>query len=158
MLVLIALALSACVPQSAQPSKPVPPGPAAAPTFQLEDLRGEKWSLEDLRGEVTVLYFWMTGCPACIAKLPELAELQKNLPVDVNLLLINHGDAVKSVREKVGKFPGLNVLLDGQDVFSLYGIRSVPTTVFITKDGRISQGYIGLLPNKEILKIVSELR
>jgi len=157
--ILTGLILSGCVRQPI-PSPTPSPGSnlVSAPSFELDSLDGEVWSLQDLQGDVVVLYFWTTTCPTCIAKLPDLAILQEQLPGDVHLLLLNGGDSVSAVRRRVNDYPNLNVLMDAKGVFAPYGVRYVPTTIFIDGDGMISQGYIGPIPNDEILEIIDGLK
>jgi len=156
----MAFILSSCVSQPVPVPDPVPssgePQPPA-PLFALEDLDGETWSLEELKGEIVVLYFWTGSCPYCLDKLPELSTLQAQLPKDVNLLLLNGGDSKARVQELVADYPNLTVLMKASNVFAPYGVRSVPTTIFIDRDGLFHQGYIGPMPNQSILDIITDL-
>jgi|SRR5690554_57899 len=163
-LTLVAFLLAGCM--SPQPTPMDPPGDSQddedelplAPGFELQDLEGALWSLEDLQGDVVMLYFWAVGCPACIEKMPELVELQQELPHDVHLLLVNGGDSVAKVEGIAADYDNLNMLLHGSNVFSQYGVRYTPTTVFINRDGEISQGFIGPVPNDGALEIINKLR
>jgi len=156
--ILMAFILTGCVSQPV----PVPDPPSGetqppAPLFTLEDLDGETWSLEELKGEVVVLYFWTGSCPYCLGKLPELSTLQEQLPKDINLLLLNGGDSKTRVQKLVADYPNLTVLMNASDVFAPCGVRSVPTTIFIDRDGLFDQGYIGPMPNQSILDIIADL-
>jgi len=148
-------------------NNPVPaPGPSTpgddpmppAPLFELEDLNGATWSLEALKGEVVVLYFWTGSCPTCLDKLPQLYELQAELPEDVNLLLLNGGDSEARVRDLISDYPNLTVLMKANPIFAAYGVRYVPTTIFIDREGNFNGGYVGPIPNEGILEIIEELR
>lgn len=160
MVLAVLLLVSGCASQPQPTPDPAPPdGPLPkAPDFELESLDGKTLSLQDFAGEAVVLYFWTGSCPYCIEKLPELSELQETLPEDVNILLINHSDSKAKVQELVADYPNLNVFLNGDDVFARYGIRSVPTFVFINRLAEYSSGYIGSLPNDFILETINKLK
>lgn len=160
LLVLVTL-VAGCAGQEIPAPSPNPTNgndPIMAPHFSLVDLDGKTWSLEELGGEVVVLYFWTVTCPNCINKLPELAELQKDLPGDVNLLLVNGGDSKNSIEKVMGEHTNLTVLIDARTTLGLYGIQYVPTIVFIDKYGKVDQGFIGPISNEDIMEIIEELR
>lgn len=127
-----------------------------APYFELQDVKGEVWNLDDLKGEVVILYFWSASCSPCVAKLPDLSKLQTEIDDDVALLLINLSDSVQRINQVADS--NLNILVNGSNVFSRYGIRYTPTFVFIDKDGYIQETRIGAMSNNEIQAKISELR
>lgn len=162
LLVVTVLGLAGCFART--PALPEPPEPnddenqaVAAPDFELQDLDGGVWRLRDLRGDVVILYFWHGNCPTCVAKLPDLAGLEQRLPEDVHLLLLNGGDSREKVEKLLADYPNLTVLLDSEQAFRAYAITHVPTTVFVDRAGNVYWGYIGPLPNDDILSIVNGL-
>lgn len=159
LLAIVAL-LAGCVGNNAPGPSPDPGADEAklAPVFSLQDMAGNTWSLEELRGEVVILYFWTVGCPNCIRALPDLASLQEDLPGDAKLLLLNGGDSKQAVEKAIKDYPNLTVLLNATNIFGMYGVRYVPTIVFIDGQGRLDRGYIGSIPKQDILQIIEELR
>ncbi|MGI6364656.1 MAG: TlpA family protein disulfide reductase [Bacillota bacterium] len=167
-LLVMAVLLAGCVGHTAPDPNPDPSpnsnpepgdqGTIPAPAFSLQDLGGNTWSLAELKGNVVILYFWTAGCPNCIRSLPDLSALQEELPEDVRLLLLNGGDSKKKVEEVMEAYPNLTVLMNATAIFGVYGVRYVPTTVFIDAEGRLDRGYIGPIPNQGILQIIEELR
>ena len=128
----------------------------AAPDFELQDLDGGVLGVCGISGAMLViLYFWH-GVHTCVAKLPDLAELDKRLPEDVHLLLLNGRDSWEKVEKLLADYPNLTVLLDSEQAFRAYAITHVPTTVFVDRAGNV-WGYIGPLPNDYILSIVNGL-
>lgn len=111
-----------------------------APDFTLKNLQGEKVKLSDYKGKVVLLVFSTTWCPHCRAEIPHLkklyAEYQKK-----GLVLLNID--IQESQAKVSSFAKKNeipypVLLDKDGQVGLtYGIRGVPTTVLINKEGII---------------------
>lgn len=156
-LAVTALLLTGCFNQSV-PAPELDPDfePFPAPAFQLEDLSGDTWSLEELRGETVVLYFWTAGCSVCVNKLPDLADLVQEFPENSRLLLLNHSDSQRKIQELVAD-PDLVVLVNSSSAFQNYGVRSVPTMVFIDGEGMVRAGYIGPVPNENILRIIEEI-
>lgn len=162
LLAVMALALTGCFART--PALPEPPEPndetnqaIPAPDFQLQDLDGGVWTLRELEGDAVILYFWHGGCPTCVAKLPDLAELEQMLPEDVHLLLLNAGDSRERVEKLLADFPNLTALLNSDQAFKAYAITHVPTTVFVDRAGNVHWGFIGPLPNDYILSVIQGL-
>ena len=133
-----------------------------APDFQLYNLEGELVSLSDFRGSPVILNFWATWCGPCISEIPYLQQVHEEWSdKGVVLLAVNMGESPSEVEQFVGgnnlSFP---VLLDvRQEVAQMYGIRYIPSTFFIDKDGLAQAGRVGPFPNKqaiesEIIKIM----
>lgn len=141
----LTLALAGCT------SPPEPSG------FSYKDLEGKTWSQGDLKGQVVVLYFWTASCGVCLGKLPELPELQAQLPEDVQLLLMNATDSKEVIRQLVGA-SGLTVLVNTMDSFKDYKIAYVPTTIFLDKEGKVYKTHVGLMADEEFLSIVEKLK
>jgi hypothetical protein len=58
-----------------------PEGNTALKEFTAETLDGSEFSPETLAAaDLTVLNIWQTTCPPCIREMPELAELERELP------------------------------------------------------------------------------
>lgn len=119
----------------------------AAPNFTLKDTTGKAVSLSSFRGKTVVLNFWGTNCPPCLAELPSLENLHRELGRSgvevVGVVLDKDADAVKRImaHDKLG-YP---VLLDpGKDVyFDSYGLFGLPITLIISKEGIVVDRVIG---------------
>ena len=126
-----------------------------APDFALTALEGGDVQLSTLRGKPVILNFWATWCPPCRAEMPELEALWQRYQ-DEGLLLIgvdqgeNAATVERFARGVVGTtFP---LLLDtNQAVGRAYGVRALPTTVFIDAAGRIQDIRIGGPMNRAML-------
>jgi len=53
-----------------------------APSFSLQDTKGETISLSSLHGRIVLLDFWATWCGPCIASLPDIRKLAQQFPAD----------------------------------------------------------------------------
>jgi peroxiredoxin len=117
-----------------------------APDFSLKGMDGKVVSLVDLKGQVIVLDFWATWCGPCIASLPGLNAIHKELK-DKGLQtfaidLEESKDVVQPVAAKV--CPDIPVLLDEDSAVSQkYAVNGIPHTVVIGKDGKVRKVIIG---------------
>ncbi len=131
-----------------------------APQISVLDLHDATVKLSDFKGKVVVLRFWATGCKACVAEMPLLDGFRKKYSEnDLAVLGVNVGGS-KELVEAFAK--GLNitfpVLYDPAMIAAKkYGIRSVPTTYFIDRNGIAKQVIAGEVPQKVFDKIVGAL-
>ena len=129
---------------SAVPTTDRPAAPAVgypAPDFTLATLDGEEFTLSSLRGTPVVLNFWATWCPPCRAELPELKTASERYVGQVAVIGVNQAEAAAAVERSAPEL-GLTfpIPLDHSgSVSRRYGVRSLPTTFFIDRDGIIRQ-------------------
>jgi thiol-disulfide isomerase/thioredoxin len=151
---------------SEQPSRP------ATADFTLPDLVGKRISLSDFKGKVVLLNFWATWCSACLAEIPDLVALQKELGDRVAIVGVAldgvpdedgdmpsdsegaetsnkgppHREDVKAKVRRAVKARGINypVLLDPKgSVGGRFNGQELPTTVIIDAEGRVRRRFIG---------------
>lgn len=121
-----------------------------SPLMQWADSNGsvqspKTWD-ELLDGKKTVLIFWASWCPDCVAKIPEYnqvaATAQKESAWQVLSIHSKQGtaQAYRAAKEKGLKTP---VVLDEQGwIFEKYGIVTLPSVIVLEKDQKII--YFGL--------------
>jgi cytochrome c biogenesis protein CcmG/thiol:disulfide interchange protein DsbE len=121
-----------------------------APDFQLNDLKGNVVSLGDFKDKVVFLNFWATWCGPCRQEIPHFIDLVEQYGDDGFVVL---GVALDSREfDKVPAFVkenGINypIVLDDKGVSNLYGgIRSIPTTFVINREGKAVEQIIGVRP------------
>lgn len=121
--------------------------------FSLSLLGGGKATLsEHFDKKIVILEFWASWCGPCVAGLPVLDKVSRQFQdKDVIMYAINQQEyegQVKAFLEK--RQLDLKVPLDtsGQ-VGNQYGVRGIPQTVIIDKQGVIRHVHTGLLPNME---------
>ena len=117
-----------------------------APQVELSSLDGRRSTLSSFRGRVVLLNFWATWCAPCRAEIPELNGLQHDLEASgLTVVGVSWDDTPDGVREFQEEIPqDYTVLLGGEDVQDRFaGIRSLPTTYIIDREGRIRQKLIG---------------
>lgn len=120
----------------------------AAPDFTLSTLDGQRIHLSDYRGRVVLLNFWATWCAPCRVEMPWLTEFDARYRArGLTILGISVDDAgrrrVESfVREQHVGYP---ILLKDKDIDLRYGgVRFLPQTFFIGRDGTIVQRRYGI--------------
>lgn len=150
LLALLALFLSdaLAVPQGLSHTLTPLSQPVAAPEFSLEDLDETVHRLADYRGRVVVINFWAVWCPPCRREMPSLERLRerfKDRPFTI--LAINEGEDVDRIQPFLWELepsPGFTVLLDSDvTVSQAFGVRGLPTSFILDKQGRIVYRAVG---------------
>jgi peroxiredoxin len=119
-----------------------------APDFSLRTVDGQTVKLSDRRGKVVLLDFWATWCGPCRASLPHIQELRESQSwADSGLVVWAVND--RESAQKVGDFLANNqftftALIDGDGIVaSDYGVRGIPMTVLIGRDGTVKNVWVG---------------
>lgn len=115
-----------------------------APQFTLERLDGTPYPMESLEGKVVVIDFFATWCSLCIAELPELEAIRRDLEHlnHVEILVVANdsgGDTPASIRAFVDE-RGLELPFaydpDGT-AHAAFGFAGLPGLVVIDRSGHI---------------------
>jgi peroxiredoxin len=120
-----------------------------APDFAVRDLDGKIVRLSDFHGKTVVLNFWASWCPPCRAEMPDLLEIYEERLADDDFVVLAVDklteDTVSAVESFAAEF-GLTfpIAFDGSDdIFQRYGVRGLPSTFFIDRDGIIRARTLG---------------
>jgi len=133
-----------------------------APAFTLPDVNGLTVSSKEFAGKVAVLSFGATWCASCVSELKSLERLHARFPNDLIVYFIAlDGRGEKDVKPFMDK-NGFRVptLIDPRmAVAREYGIRWVPVTVIVDRQGVIVARAIGprAWDGKEALDLVQSL-
>ena len=137
---------------------------STAPAFDLPgvDDPTERVRSADLRSRPAVVNFWASWCVPCRRELPMLGRVARDV-TDVEFVGVNHldtrEDALDVLREMrlpypSGHDPGGNTAL-------AYGLRGMPSTVFIDSKGRVVKTHTGELSERQLrdaLELLGEAR
>jgi len=131
---------------------------APAPVFEVQDINGEMVRLTDFEGNVVVLNFWATWCAPCVREMPLFQKYHDQVP-DIVVLGVNEEEPVEKVREFIEKTGfTYRMLLDTDVVMGeAYYILTLPTTVFIDKQGIMRYRHIGYMSEEQFEFYLTEL-
>ncbi len=119
-----------------------------APEFALHTLDGRSVTLSGFRGKVVLLNFWATWCAPCRVEMPWLVDFNNHYQrqgLEIVGVSVDDGD-----RDKVATFVGARhvnytIVLKDEAVSVAYGgLRFLPQTFFIGRDGKITKWTYGV--------------
>ena len=137
-----------------------------APDFSLADLEGNTVTLDQMRGKVVLLNFWGTWCGPCRKEIPDFINLMKKHKKDgleiVGVTLTSGPpENIKTFADKWGINYKLLTDINGNESYKAFsdyctisgvGMRAVPTTFLIDRDGYIVRTYRGARPGSVFLR------
>jgi peroxiredoxin len=119
-----------------------------APDFAVEDIEGKTHKLSDYRGRNVMVDFWATWCPACNLEIPHLIELRKTFPEDKLAILAISNEQPERLKN-FAESKGINYTvasLDGKSLPEPFAnVNLIPTTFFISPDGKIKFAAVGIV-------------
>lgn len=132
-----------------------------APGFQLPTLQSQMVTLSELRGRVVLLNFWATWCGPCRQEIPWFMEFENTYgPQGLTVLgVAMDEEGAKVVAPYVAR-RNVNyaVLLGNEETARLYGgVKRLPVTVLIDRQGRIAFVSDGAVNRKQCQTEIEEL-
>jgi thiol-disulfide isomerase/thioredoxin len=117
------------------------PDPNQAPSGELVDAAGDEVDLEDRMAGVTLVHFWATWCPPCIAEIPSIRRLAADHSEDdFSLVMVAVADDVDKANEFLGDDESL--FDPAWDLAHDYGTTKLPETHLVV-DGKVVESFIG---------------
>jgi cytochrome c biogenesis protein CcmG, thiol:disulfide interchange protein DsbE len=111
-----------------------------APSLPREVLVPPRVTLDSLRGKPAAINFWASWCDPCRREAPGFERLARRLRGRANLVGVDweddRGAALAFVRRYGWTFPSLRT--SGGGVWESYGVAGLPTTLVLSRDGRIA--------------------
>jgi len=143
---------------------------ANEPDVTFKDLQGKDVPLASLKGKVVVVNFWATWCEPCRVEIPWMIGFQqKYADKGFTMLGVAMDDEGKSVVEPFvqttqfdlgGQKATINypIVLGNDDLAAKFGgMLGLPTTLVISRDGKIAKRYIGLANDADLEKQIKDL-
>lgn len=131
-----------------------------APYFELFDLEGKKVKSSDFMGTPTVLTFWTTWNPSATDQIKILDDYaRKDSEKLFNIVTISSQEDTSAVTAFIrrGGYE-VEVLLDESGAITkMYRARNLPVTYFIDKKGVLSEVFVGILTEKQLVEKVERL-
>lgn len=148
-LLMLVLATSVCtVEPQVEANRDVRP----LPQFQLQDLDGNQVSNANLDGKVALVNFWATWCGPCKIEMPWFVEFQRKYKDQgFTVLAISlDEEGWDPVREFAAELElNFPVVLGNDPVAEDFGgIRALPTTLVVDREGDITFTHTGLVSRR----------
>ena len=125
------------------------------PAFSLSAPDGTSISSEALSGRALAVNFWASWCGPCRHEIPLLVDRQAELPEDLLILAVN----VRESESKIVDFAAevgmeLPIVLDPDgNIGDLFGVRGLPTTVFVDPQGNLTATWRGGLERAKLVQL-----
>jgi thiol-disulfide isomerase/thioredoxin len=138
-------------------------------SFTLKDLNGKTVTLDDFRGKTVILDFWASWCGSCKASFPSMKKAVEKYSNNNNVkfVFIDTFEKGDNKTENAAEFIKENnypfyVLSDTDSKAAIsYGVKSIPTKVFIDKEGNIRYQAVGFdeaTIQKEIDMVINAIK
>jgi thiol-disulfide isomerase/thioredoxin len=130
-----------------------------APDFNLSSLGSGTVTLSNYRGSAVMINFWAIWCPPCRAELPLIQSFADLYEDELVVLAVNAGEDRTNVYHFVNEFNyDLIFVLDPSNSLApKYGVRGLPTSVFIDVEGLIQARHIGILSEELLADYLSQV-
>ena len=140
------------------------------PDVIFQDLQGHTVTLASMKGKVVLLNFWATWCDPCHEEIPWMIQLQQKY-ADKGFTMLGAAmdeEGVKIVQPFVlktqfdvqGHPTTMNypIVIANDDIASKFGgLIGLPTSVVISRDGKMAKRYIGLVSEDTVEKEIRSL-
>ena len=120
-------------------------GTKADLNFQLINKQGNVISLSELQGKVIFMNLWATWCAPCLAEMPSIKKLHKEMGDEVAFVMLSLDDDFEKAKafdqQKGYNFP-IYSLASGMP--SMYDSSTIPTTYIIDAQGNLVLTHSGM--------------
>lgn len=134
-----------------------------APDFSVYDADGNTVKLSDYLGKPVVVNFWASWCGYCKIEMPDFQKAYETYGDKIQFLMVDltgggndtrvAGDAV--IAENGFTFP---VFYDDDNSAAYaYGIRSMPTSIFVDADGNLAGQNVGMVSADQLEAYIQQI-
>lgn len=120
--------------------------PQADFSLNLINSKGEQVAMEELRGKVIFMNVWATWCPPCIAEMPGINKLYKDVDKEnvAFIMLSVDQDFQKAIDYNNRKGYDFEVYKTTGGMPQMYNSQSIPTTYVIDSEGNLVLTHMGM--------------
>ena len=114
---------------------------------------GQQISLGDYRGKIVLVDFWASWCPPCLRSLPAYDQMRQAIGTgEFEIIAINVDENTEDGLEFLKDHPvSYPVLADPEGKIGIpYGIRTLPRSFLLDRDGQIIATYKSFKTGDEI--------
>ncbi|MBI9093812.1 MAG: redoxin family protein [Sphaerochaeta sp.] len=133
------------------------------PNLPLTRLDGTTTTFHEVRdGKPAVINYFASWCPPCKQELPHFQKAFDEYGDQISFVFLDALDGqretLKTITAFIRDFPFTGPVYYDQGEFAMtFQTNSLPTTVFIDKEGRVVKGYLGLVPEEVLYADLQEL-
>ena len=124
-----------------------------APPLEVTDIKGHIVRLSNYQGKVVLINFWATWCPPCRAEMPDLVRLQREHGKEgLQIIGITYPPERKTRVRKFARRLKVNypIILGTREIKARFSSdETLPLTVVIDRDGKVSEIISGILLREE---------
>jgi peroxiredoxin len=141
---------SCYMPTNTGPGGTGPREVSRLPDFSLTTLSGERANSQDYDQKVLVVNFWATWCAPCVVEIPHLNDLYSDFQSrGVEILGISMDTVDPEIVRRFTERHGVKYLVvlgDSSVGEDFGGVRAIPTTFVVDRQGKIVKKYEGFRP------------
>src|SRR5262249_34051149 len=122
--------------------------PAVVPAFTAADIDGRQISSSAWKGKVVIVNYWATWCPPCRAEIPDLVALQDKYRDTLQIIGVSEDEAPPEDVKRFAAAHKVNypIVMTSKELSRLFpGVRALPTSFIIDREGRLVQKHVGML-------------
>ncbi len=129
-----------------------------APNFRLTLENGDSFSLESLRGRPVIINHWATWCGPCRLEMPEIVKAAQAND-DLVVIAANMMESQETMAAFVEEYNmAFAVPVDPDGLLAQnYGVRGLPMTFFIDREGMITTVWAGILTPDKLNEFLAEI-
>jgi len=125
----------------------------SAPEFALQSLDNRTVHLSGFRGKVTLVNFWATWCAPCRVEMPYLIGLRdtyRNRGFEIVGVSMDDNDRAKVEKFVHDMHVSYPIVLKDASVGDAYGgVRFLPQSFLLDRDGKVLAHIVGMLSKEE---------
>ncbi len=149
---------------SATPLRAAPACSASTPAarnFVLRDVDNHKWTFASTKGKVVLLDFWATWCAPCKIEIPGFVEMYDRYKADgFEVVGVSMDTDLPGIKAFAGEHRINYPILIGagaDGVSRAFDVEGLPTTVLVTRDGRICRTFVGETSKAQFEDVITQL-
>lgn len=147
--------------QEGEDEESAPPMMPNLPLFTLEDEETDLATVS--QGKPIIINYFASWCPPCKQEMPHFVQAYENYKEEITFIFLDALDGQRETKEDVKKFASEYGMQESsiyydQGLFSyFFQTTSLPTTVFITSEGIIHKGYLGMINEATLTANIADL-
>ncbi len=135
--------------------------PDLLPAFSLTALRGGLVSAADLKGKPAVINFFASWCASCWAEIPFLQAAHQTYSARglrvLGIGVLESEDTMRSMVTRLGITYPTVYDASGDTVVKALRLRSMPTTLFVDRQGVVRVRWEGFLDKDTVFRLVGQI-